>query len=230
MAHLRTLIAAHVAAIAAMTCLHSAAATLPGDAPQLIGTLKAEIASYWPQVAPRAWVPALIEQESLWRVRAQLKTDRELGCGLGQFTKAFNADGSVRFDALTETKRLDPSLANWGWQDCANAQMQLRAVVLKLRSHERQCVPLMATNRDAKACNGAIYNGGGGSITKRIRSCQVTAGCNPRVWFGHLETQCPQSRVRHAGYAESFCEINSKYPARIEARMPKYERVMADVN
>jgi hypothetical protein len=226
MAHLRSLIAVYVAAIAAMTCQHGAAATLPGDAPQLIGTLKAEIGRYWPEVTPRAWVPALIEQESLWRVRAQLKTDRELGCGLGQFTKAFNADGSVRFDALTETKRLDPSLANWSWQDCANAQMQMRAVVLKLRSHERQCVPLMATNRDAKACNAAVYNGGGGSITKRIRSCQVTAGCDPRVWFGHLDTQCPQSRVRHAGYAESFCEINSKYPARIEERMPKYQEVM----
>jgi hypothetical protein len=226
MANLRTLIAVHVAAIAAMTCMPSFGNRLPGDAPQLIPLLKVEMATYWPTVTPRAWIPAVIEQESLWRLRAQLKTDRELGCGLGQFTKAFNADGSVRFDALTETKRLDPSLAAWDWRDCANAQFQLRAVVLKLKSHERQCAPLMATNRDVKACNAASYNGGGGSVVKRVRACQAQAGCDPRQWFGHLDAQCPQSRVRHAGYAESFCEINSKYPGRVEARMPKYEEVM----
>jgi hypothetical protein len=222
MANLYRLTAAWCAAV----CACSAAAKLPGDAAQLIPVLRSEIATHWPDVAPRTWIPAVIEQESLWRIRAQLKTDRELGCGLGQFTKAFNADGTVRFDALTETKRLDPSLAGWDWRDCANAQYQLRGVVLKLKVNERQCAPLMATNRDVKACNGGMYNGGGGSVTKRIRACQVQAGCNPRVWFGHLDQQCPQSKVKHAGYGESFCDINSKYPLRVEARQAKYEEVM----
>ena len=202
------------------------AAPLPGDAAVLIPQLKTELASYWPDVAPRAWVPALIEQESGWRVNARLQTSRELGCGLGQFTKAYDSAGRVRFDALDEARHLDKSLAGWTWADCAKAQFQLRAVVLKLRSNDRQCTPLMGDGRSVKACAAAIYNGGAGSVTRRIRACQLVAGCRPREWFGQLERQCPQGRVKAAGYGESFCDINSRYPGRVEARMPRYVEVM----
>jgi hypothetical protein len=199
---------------------------LPGDAAMLLPMLKIEMQKYWPAVTPRAWIPALIEQESLWRVNAKLKTAREHGCGLGQFTIAYRADGSARFDALAETRALDASLAGWSWRDCANAEMQLRAVVLKLKTLDRQCEPLMAGNRNTKACAGASYNGGFGSVTKRIRACAAAANCNPGVWAANLDQHCPQARVRVAGYGESFCDINSKYPAKIEARMPKYTAVM----
>ncbi len=202
------------------------AAPLPGDAPSLLPVLKTEIADYWPGVQPRAWLPAVIEQESGWKTGATLKTGREFGCGLGQFTKAFNADGSVRFDALAETRALDKSLAGWDWRDCYNTRFQIRAVVLKMRTNDRQCVTLMATNRDVKACDGGMYNGGGGSVIKRVRACQAQPGCDPKVWFGHLDRQCPQAKTKVAGYGESFCEINSKYPARVEARMTRYEESM----
>ncbi|GAB7128022.1 hypothetical protein JCM19000A_25290 [Silvimonas sp. JCM 19000] len=202
------------------------AAPLPGDAPLLIPQLKVELATFWPAVAPRAWVPALIEQESGWKTNAQLKTGRELGCGLGQFTVAYDAAGRVRFDALAEARGLDRSLAAWSWRDCAKVQYQLRAVVLKLRTNDRQCQPLMADNRSVKACAAAMYNGGAGSVAKRITSCRLAAGCQPRVWFGQLERQCPQGKGRAAGYGESFCEINSRYPGRVEARLPRYVEVM----
>ncbi|KPC53042.1 hypothetical protein [Amantichitinum ursilacus] len=207
-------------------CAAALAAPLPGDAPALIPQLKTELASFWPGVQPRAWVPALIEQESGWKTHAQLKTSRELGCGLGQFTKAYDAAGRVRFDALAEARGLDRSLVGWTWRDCARAQYQLRAVVLKLRVNDRQCAPLMADNRSAKACAAAMYNGGAGSVARRIRSCQAQSGCQPGVWFGQLERQCPQGRAKAAGYGESFCDINSRYPARVEARMWRYSEVM----
>ena len=199
---------------------------LPGDAPVLIPQLKAELASYWPDVAPRAWVPALIEQESGWRTSARLQTTRELGCGLGQFTKAYDARGHVRFDALAEARNLDRSLAGWTWADCARADYQLRATVLKLRGNDRQCAPLMADGRSTKACAAAMYNGGAGSVTRRIRTCQLQTGCRPREWFGQLERQCPQGRTKASGYGESFCDINSRYPGRVEARMSRYVEVM----
>lgn len=202
------------------------AAQLPGDAPRYLPQLQHELRAAWPDLAPRAWVPALIEQESLWRVNATLRTAREHGCGLGQFTRAYDAAGRIRFDALAEARALDRGLAGWSWADCARPEYQLRAVVVKLRMHDRQCQPLMRDNREVKACAAAMYNGGAGSVAKRVRSCNLAAGCDAGTWFGHLDRQCPQSRVAAAGYVESFCEINSRYPGRVEARMPKYVEVM----
>lgn len=198
-----------------------AAMALPGDADRLLPTLGKELNAYWPSQSPREWSAGLIEQESNWKLKAKLQTKRELGCGLGQFTVAYNADGSVRFDALEETKRLDPSLNAWSWRDCYAEQYQLRAVVLKLRVNHRQCQPLMKDSRESNACAAAMYNGGGGAVSKRIRQC--TGSCNPRAWFGHLERLCAQSSKRESGYGESFCEINAKYPGRVETRMVKYK-------
>lgn len=200
-----------------------AASALPNQAPQYLPVLKQEIVSYWPEQSPHEWLAALIEQESNWKLNATLKTSREFGCGLGQFTIAYAKDGSVRFDALTETKRLDKSLANWSWRDCYNAQYQLRAVVLKNKINYRQCSPLMQDERNKNACAAAAYNGGFGSVTKRIRKCQADKTCNANVWFGNVNTKPAQSTKKVEGYGESFDSINSKYPSRVEERMPKYK-------
>lgn len=201
-------------------------APLPGDAAELLPLLTAEINTYWPELQPRAFPPAVVEQESLWKLHAQLKTARERGCGLGQFTVAYDSAGRVRFDALAETRRLDPSLAGWSWRDCYAAKYQLRAVVLKLRVNDRHCATFMHGNDQVKACGAAEYNGGAGSMVKRIRSCRADPGCVPSIWFDNLERQCPQARTKAAGYGESFCEINSRYPGRVFARMPKYQGLM----
>jgi hypothetical protein len=206
--------------LASATCW--AAGPLPGDAARLLPQLGGEISRFWPELAPRSFVAGVIEQESGWKVTAKLQTSRELGAGLGQFTRAYAADGSVRFDALEETRRLDPSLAGWSWRDPYNAEYQMRGAVLKLRANARSCGPLMADGREVLACSAAQYNGGGGSVSNRIRRCRVAAGCDGRRWFGHLEHQAKPA-VRVQGYGESFDQINSKYPGRVFARMPKYE-------
>jgi hypothetical protein len=195
---------------------------LPGDSAQLLPVLNTEIDKFWPGLTPRSWLAAIPDQEANWKLKATLKTSRELGCGLGQFTIAYDAAGKVRFDALEETKRLDPSLKDWNWKDCYNAQYQLRGVVLKMRTNDRQCTPLMDGNRNVKACAGAAYNGGFGSVTKRIRLCRMNPECDPDEWYGHLDQQCAQSNVKVQGYGESFCMINSKYPGRVEARQGKF--------
>ncbi len=196
---------------------------LPGEAEKLMPMLLTEIDHYWVDLTPQEYLFGLIEQESLWKPSATLKTSREWGCGLGQFTKAYDANGHVRFDALEETRRLDSSLKDWDWRDCTATQYQLRAVVLKSKVNERSCVAYMKTNLDIKACAAAINNGGAGSFTKRIRSCRMQTGCDPSIWFMNLEAQCPQAQVKVAGYGESFCDINSKYPGRVFMRMEKYK-------
>lgn len=195
---------------------------LPGDSAQLLPVLDKEIDTFWIDLTSRPWMASIPDQEANWKLKATLKTSRELGCGLGQFTMAYDAKGNVRFDALAETKRLDPSLKDWNWKDCYNAQYQLRGLVLKMRANERQCAMVMRGDRNIKACDGAAYNGGFGSVTKRIRACRMDPTCDAEEWFGHLDKQCPQANVKVAGYGESFCMINSKYPGRVEARMYKF--------
>jgi hypothetical protein len=199
---------------------------LPGKAAELLPVLKTEIETFWPTLVPREFVAGVIDQESNWNPAARLKTSRELGCGLGQHTIAYNADGSVRFDGIAETKRLDKSLANWDWKDCGQVQYQMRGTVLKLKVSERNCSVLLEGNRDIKACDGSQYNGGAGNTGKRIKLCKMDGTCNPKKWYDNLEKQCGHSKVKVQGYGESFCEINSKYPGRVEARMVKFKGLL----
>lgn len=202
-------------------------AKLPGQADQLLPMLQDEMARYWPDVDPPEWIPALIDQESGWDAYARLLTKYEQGCGLIEITRTFRADGSVKMDALADYKRLDPSLAGWSWRDCYAVRYQLRAVVLKQHANDALCQRLgIVGNREVKACAGALYNGGPGTFDRRIRACTAQEGCDPHRWFGQLERQCPQSRAKRPGYGESLCDINSHYPARVEARMPKFHAAM----
>jgi hypothetical protein len=206
-----------------LTCAFSyGQAKLPGSSAALLPMLNNEINTYWPQLQPRAFPAGVIDQESNWKPTARLKTARELGCGLGQFTIAYNSDGSTRFDALTETKALDKSLQGWDWRDCGEVKFQLRATLLKLKVNDRGCSALMDGNMNIKACGASRYNGGAGNTTGRIRLCRMDSTCNPREWFGNLEKQCTQSKTKVHGYGESFCEINSKYPRRVFTRMNKF--------
>jgi hypothetical protein len=198
----------------------------PAESLPLLPSLSKEIDRFWPTITNRTFPAGIVDQESNWKVNAHLRTKREHGCGLGQSTIAFNEDGSVRFDALAETKRLDPSLAAWSWRDCVNVTFQLRGMVLKLKAAQRDCQALMSTPDDALKCNAAKYNGGSGSVSKRVRMCRATPGCDPGIWENNLAKQCAQSTVKVAGYGESFCEINSKYPGRVFARMPKFNGLL----
>lgn len=214
---------------ACAVCVHGKAAPLkklPGEATTYLPVLVTEIDGYWPDMAVREFAAGLVEQESGWKSHATLKTDREFGCGLTQMTKSFNRDGSVRFDVLTETKRLDKSLAGWSWQDCYNAKYQLRGMLLKTKANERNCKTWMDTPLDIKKCDGSVYNGGAGGFSTRIRLCRAKKDCNPRLWDGNLEKQCAAAKTKVKGYGESFCEINSQYPGRILNRMDKYKPYM----
>jgi hypothetical protein len=201
------------------------AAPLPGDAKKLLPILNTEINTSWPTLAPKAFPAAIVDQESGWKPKAELKEKRELGCGLGQFTITYDPNGKVRFDSLTDTSKLDPSLKNWSWKDCQNIQYQIHAVVITLKINDRTCHVLMKDNREVKACDAAAYNGGLGGINTRIRLCRMKKGCDHTLWFNNLDKQCGQSKVKVKGYGESFCDINSNYPLRVFQRIPKFNGV-----
>jgi hypothetical protein len=201
----------------------AAPAKKKNDSMLIIPALTQATNMYWPTIPRREFTAGVVEQESLMKIDAHLRTSREHGCGIGQFTIAYNKDGSVRFDALEEAKKLDKSLAGWSWSDCANLTYQANATVLSSKAGYRDCEAIMANSDQALKCVGAKHNGGAGSINNRIRKCRAVKGCDPKMWDGNLELHCPQSKTKVAGYGESFCETNSRYPGRVFARMKKYE-------
>lgn len=212
-----------VVLLALLLAIPAPAGTLPGVSQQYLPQLGKEVSGYWPSLPIREFPAGVIDQESGWKLHATLKTSREFGCGLGQFTVAFRADGSVRFNAIDEMRRQSPSLAGWDVANCYQVNYQLRAVVLKLKNSWRNCSAVMRGNDNSLMCIAGQYNGGAGSTTNRIRACRAQPGCDSKLWVGNLDQQCPQAKVKVAGYAESFCEINSKYPSRVWVRMPKFK-------
>jgi membrane-bound lytic murein transglycosylase MltF len=53
----------------------------------------------------------------------------------------------------------------------------------------------------------AGYNGGIAGVQNERRACQISAGCDPRQWFDHVERHCLKSREALYGQ-RSACDIN----------------------
>lgn len=144
-----------------------------------------------------------------WNPAARLKTEREEGAGFGQVTRAYNADGSIRFDALEASKTLDPSLSEWSWANVyQRPDLQLRGVVAMNRDCFRKLSRLVADQNEVLRMCDAAYNGGYGGLQQERRACGQRAGCDPQKWFAHVEKVCLKSKVKWRGYGASACEIN----------------------
>lgn len=179
-------------------------------------TLKHERITHWPRHPQPAMLAALIEHESCislkhsrcCNITSALKTAREEGAGLGQITRAYRADGSVRFDALAEMRDRHPVLAEWSWDNVyKRADLQNRALVLKSKDNVDYFVRLGIPMEQALYFGDAGYNGGNGGVQADRRACQLIVSCNPKMWFGHVENHCTKSRVALYGQ-RSACDIN----------------------
>jgi len=206
---------------------------IPPRAHEHLPTLTAQIRDVWPTMPMPHYFPALIEHESCislkhsrcWSPTSRLKTDREEGAGLGQLTRAFNADGSTRFDALQDSRRLDPrGLNELRWDTVyQRPDLQMRVVVLMSRSTWNRLTPLIPPAHARLAMTDAAYNGGLGGVINERRACALRAACNPNEWFGHVELVCFKStRPLYAG--RSACDINRHHVHDVlHTRMPKYK-------
>lgn len=160
---------------------------------------------------------ALIEHESCislthsrcWNPKSRLKTAREEGAGLGQITRAYNKDGSLRFDALAELRQKYPlELGEWNWYNVyTRPDLQIRAVVLKMRDNYNYFKTETVVPMEAYAFADAGYNGGNSGVIKERRACIMISGCDPNKWFGHVEKYCMKSKVALYGQ-RSACDIN----------------------
>lgn len=208
-----------------------AAAAVPPRAEIYLPVLAREIASAWPALKVRSVLAAQVEQETCpsltspkcWNPRAELRTSREYGFGLGQLTLAYREDGSERFNAWREVRAQDAELARWLWADRYDARLQLRALVVTDRGCFARLRPLAADDLNALALCDAAYNGGFGGVLTERRLCAAAPACDPRVWFGHVERCSTKSRQKWRGYGASAFDINRGHvKAVMIVRRPKY--------
>lgn len=205
-------------------------AHIPIAAEQYRGALSAEIGRFWSDHPYPEVIPALIEHESClslrhsrcWNPSSRLKSAREEGAGLGQITRAWYPDGRLRFDALAEMRERHPALREWSWANVyERADLQIRAVVLKNRDNY-QALRVIANEFERLAFADAAYNGGMGGVQRERRACEITAGCDPQHWFGHVERICLKSRQPLYG-GRSACDINRHHVRDVLlVRAPKY--------
>ncbi len=121
---------------------------IPPKAWQYKSTIESEIVRIMPDLIEYNYVPALIEHESCislthsrcWSPTSQLKTAREEGAGLSQITKAYRADGSIRFDRIKEMRdnyRLE--LSELSWENVyTRPDLQIRALILMLKEDNKR--------------------------------------------------------------------------------------------
>jgi len=195
---------------------------IPQRALELMPTVVESIDKYWPDLPLRSYIPAQIEQETCislkhpkcWSSKAELRTSREYGFGLGQFTVAYNTDGSIRFNAWEEVKRLHPDLEKWQWEDRLNPILTIRAITIKNSVTWRRSLFPTSDPLNRLAFVASEYNGGS---TKRDRIlCESTKGCDATRWFHEgnklaVEDVSTRSKVALPGYGKSFFEINREY-------------------
>lgn len=204
----------------------SAQAAVPVQAHQYLPVLASEIDRTWPGIPDRTYMAGLIDHESAcpikrscWKPTARLKSAREEGAGLGQLTRAWRADGSLRFDKLAEMRQSHPVLRELSWSTIyQRPDLQMRTMIIMVKADYQ----FFSGRGDAQAFADAAYNGGRGGVEKERRACGLKDGCDPRRWFGHVERVCLKSRAPLYGN-RSACDINRHHVHDvIHVRAPRY--------
>ncbi len=201
----------------------------------LAPTLNAEIDAHWPTVPRRAYVPALISHESCitythsrcWSPTSRLKTQREEGAGLGQLTRAWRADGSLRFDALSEMRERHPALRELNWSTIyEQPELQIRALILKSRDNFTT-LRMVNDTLQRLAMADAAYNGGIDGVLTERRACGMTDNCDPQQWWGNVERVCLKSKAPLYGN-RSACDINRHHVKDVWLRMDRYKGIVGE--
>ena len=205
------------------TAIPSMAATVPERASLHIPALKSQISQVWPSVPIPASLAGQIEQETCasptskkcWNPKAELKTSREYGVGLGQITV------TSRFNNFEEVKKLDAKLKSWKWEERYDPARQLRAVVLMDRAAFAKLS--FASDYERMAFMFSAYNGGMGGVMQD-RRLALSKGADPNKWFGNVEVYSFKSKTKAQGYGQSFFEVNRGYVRNVlKVRMWKYQ-------
>lgn len=217
----------------ALICVARAAPYTPAGATQYAPVLVEKQKSNWPGI-PTPWtLGGLVEQESCaslksrqcWNPRAELKTSREYGFGLGQITIAYRPDGTERFNEFTTLQRQYASLRSWRWENRYDPGYQLTALIEMVKALWTKTPP--ANGDDTHwAFTLVSYNGGLGALLQDRRYCANSAGCDPTLWFGNIETHSLKSKAPQKAYGgQSWYSITRGYVKNVlTIRRAKYQQ------
>lgn len=175
---------------------------IPVRAWALLPVLKQEVYGILPEAEIPWYFGALIEHESClslthsrcWSPTSQLLTAREQGLGLGQLTRTWNPDGSVRFDTLADMRReYRTELKDLSWDTLKDhPELQMRTMILMIRKDLQFFSAVPDPIQKYKFADSS-YNGGRGDVKRARTKCSLTQGCNPDIWENNVEDMSPKS-------------------------------------
>lgn len=194
--------------------------------------IKNQLDITFPKIPTYHYIPSLIEHESCislrhrkcWEPTSALRTSRETGIGLGQLTKTFRADGSVRFDTLSDmAKAYKVELRELSWATIhLRPDLQIRTMIIMVRDTYNKLYTITDPIERLKMSDSA-YNSGYGSVTKKRRVCSLTKGCDANRWTGHVGLQCLGNNAVIYG-KRSACDINKHHVDDVfNVKLPKYK-------
>lgn len=193
--------------------------------------IKTELNTYFPDIPDMNYIPALIEHESCislthsrcWSPTSRLKSAREEGAGLPQITRAYNKDGSLRFDTLSDMKnKYKTELKEASWATIyQKPNVQIRVMILLTRDNYKKLY-MVKNDMYRLHMTDPAYNGGVTSVQKQRRACGLVKGCDPGIWFNNVENFCTKSKKPlYAG--RSAYDIFLGHPRDVFGhRLPKY--------
>ena len=116
-------------------------------------------------------------------------------------------------------------LRELNWQTVYHRpDLQIRAVVLKMRDNYQYFKPHAAGWLDAYAFADAAYNGGIGGVNNERRACKLASWCDHTQWFDNVEKLCLKSKVALYGN-RSACDINRHHVKDVlKVRSAKYQQ------
>jgi hypothetical protein len=225
-----------VLAILLASCFPALAFNLSKDIPvqagQYLPALTAQVQEVMPGFSSPEYFGALIEHESgcpalkkmCWNPKARLKSAREEGAGLSQITRAYREDGSIRFDSLAETRKLDPrGLNDLRWDNVYDRpDLQMRIMVVMTRQNWNRVGKLTTDQPYRLKLTDLSYNAGFGRVLNDMRACSLRSDCDPQKWAGHVEGTCTASKKPLYG-TRSACDISRHHVHDVvDVRMSKY--------
>lgn len=234
----RFALAVVLALFASVTTAQDVKTYIPGKA-QLYFPLVVENQHVLPAGFPSiAYIGSLIEVESCislkhrrcWDPTSELLTKREQGTGLTQITRAFRADGSVRFDTLADLRaKYREHLGELSWDNIKTQPgLQIRAGMLLISENYRS-LHYIADPTERLRMSDSAYNRGIGNLIKDRRACGLAKDCNPQIWFGNVEKYCVGPNAVLYGN-RTACQINRHHVLDATViRLPKYERAVSDL-
>lgn len=231
-----TAVAVVMALVASPVAAVDTTTYIPEKARPLLPTINKSITELWPTLPWYSYIPAQIEQETCvslthikcFNSRTRLKTSREEGIGLGQFTRAWDKYGNLRFDVVTEMVNKHPKeLAGWSWANIYSPILQIKAILIKNRVNWNKLTFNIATLEDRMAILAVTYNSG--SVFKDRTLCGTKPDCDPTRWYNTvqkkgIEAYSFKSKLKRKEYGNrSFFEISRVYPILVlKTRRQKY--------